>query len=162
MTSTGGPKIVDIVDTSGSGDIDTSTVVEPDGEGLVEGLSGRKLKIPSEWTAPDKKFHLGLLKLFSVASDDFHGDWKKARKEARWMARHAEATASTMTKALAATDVRVRSIDRLVDCLIDWSIDWLIDWSIDWMIDGLIDPLIDLVWTDSCSISLLFVISLTL
>ncbi|OQV18364.1 Tripeptidyl-peptidase 2 [Hypsibius exemplaris] len=108
VTSTGTPKIIDIVDTSGSGDIDTSTVAELDAEGFVEGLSGRKLKIPVEWPAQAKKFHLGVLRLFSVASDDFHGEWKEARKEARWLAQHAKATASAMTAALASTDATAK------------------------------------------------------
>jgi hypothetical protein len=105
VTSTGSPKIIDIVDTSGSGDIDTSAIGEMDEERFVKGLTGRKLKIPATWSAQDNKLHLGVLKLFAVASDDFHGEWKKARKDARWLAKHAEATASAMAKTLATTDV---------------------------------------------------------
>ena len=51
MTSDGKPKIIDRLDGSGAGDVDTSTVVTAV-EGRVEGLTGRSLVIPAGWDNP--------------------------------------------------------------------------------------------------------------
>ena len=59
-TPDGRPKIVDIVDGTGSGDVDTTTVVELEGGRTVEGLSGRELTLPTSWSIPDGTVRLGL------------------------------------------------------------------------------------------------------
>lgn len=59
-TSTGERKIVDVIDATGSGDVDTSHVASPGGDGTLEGLSGRALTLPLKIKNPTGKFHLGL------------------------------------------------------------------------------------------------------
>ena len=68
-TSTGERKIVDVIDATGSGDVDTSHTVAASKEGTFEGLTGRTLTLPTEIQNPSGKFHLGIKR----ARDLFHG-----------------------------------------------------------------------------------------
>ena len=64
----GTPKIVDVIDCTGSGDVDTSHAAEvTDGHTLC-GLSGRTLTLPSAWPAPKAggKYMLGMKRAFEL------------------------------------------------------------------------------------------------
>ena len=52
VTSDGKPKILDILDCTGSGDVDTSRVVEADGEGNILGHYDTPLRVNPEWQNP--------------------------------------------------------------------------------------------------------------
>jgi len=68
VTTTGEQKIVDLLDTSGSGDVDMSMVLstsDVDGR-KVAGLSGRTLLIPDHWTNPSGKWHVGIKAAFDL------------------------------------------------------------------------------------------------
>lgn len=45
-------QIIDIVDGTGSGDVDTSTVVKAEAGATIDGLHGDKLKLSPEWQNP--------------------------------------------------------------------------------------------------------------
>lgn len=57
-TPDGRPKIVDLVDGTGSGDVDMTTK-RTVGDGVVEGLTGNVLKIDPAWTNPTGEFRVG-------------------------------------------------------------------------------------------------------
>ena len=84
VTSDGKPKIVDLVDGSGSGDVDTSTVRELDGE-AIEGLSGRKLTIPKQWRQKNAtaKYHVGIKRAYELFPARLIPRLKEKRKE-KW------------------------------------------------------------------------------
>ena len=60
VTSTGERKIVDVIDATGSGDVDTSKVVVAGKKGTLEGLTGRTLLLPPKIKNPSGNFHLGI------------------------------------------------------------------------------------------------------
>eukprot|EP00955_Chlamydomonas_euryale_P069945 360627-Chlamydomonas_euryale.AAC.11 len=50
--SASGFPILDVIDCTGSGDVDTSTVVKADGDGCIVSPSGRSLKLNPAWKNP--------------------------------------------------------------------------------------------------------------
>ena len=60
-TTDGKPKMLDIVDCTGGGDVDTSKTAAP-ADGKLAGLSGRSLTLPPDWPtiADGTKYHLGI------------------------------------------------------------------------------------------------------
>ncbi|MFT4557170.1 MAG: tripeptidyl-peptidase-2 [Planctomycetaceae bacterium] len=58
-TPDGRPKVIDIVDATGSGDVDMSKVVTPE-NGQVTGLSGRVLKLDPKWKISESKVRVGM------------------------------------------------------------------------------------------------------
>lgn len=66
-TSDGKPKVVDMVDGSGSGDVDTSTVRKAK-DGALEGLTGRVLTLPASWAERNAsgEYHVGMKRAFEL------------------------------------------------------------------------------------------------
>jgi tripeptidyl-peptidase II len=87
-TTTGERKIVDIVDASGSGDVDTRTRRKADAEGRLLGLSGRRLTLPAGLANPSGDFYLGL----KPAADLFYGSVLQRVNSQRAAARAAAAS----------------------------------------------------------------------
>ncbi|XP_037509766.1 tripeptidyl-peptidase 2 [Rhipicephalus sanguineus] len=92
VTSDGKPKIVDMMDASGAGDVDTSKVVEVQ-DGFITGLSGRKLKIPESWSNPSGKFHVGIKCAHELYPKCLKERVQKAYKEREWSPSHGPAQA---------------------------------------------------------------------
>ncbi len=80
-TTDGKPKIIDVIDGTGSGDVDTSTTREPKGN-QIEGLSGRPLKLNPAWVKPGRKFHVGLKRGYDLFTDELIARLKRERRTA--------------------------------------------------------------------------------
>ncbi|CAG8537845.1 24786_t:CDS:10, partial [Racocetra persica] len=72
-TTEGKPKIIDIVDCSGSGDVTTKIIVKPvikeDGNETlhtIQGLTGRTLIIDPSWNNPSGEFRVGIKRLYEL------------------------------------------------------------------------------------------------
>lgn len=65
VTTTGERKMFDVIDCSGAGDVDTS-ITRTVKDGVIDGLSGRKLKIPEKWTCPTGQYHIGLKPIYEL------------------------------------------------------------------------------------------------
>ncbi|KAF8951102.1 tripeptidyl-peptidase II Tpp2 [Podila verticillata] len=91
VTSDGKPKIVDIVDCSGSGDIPTTTIVKTtendEGVPVITGLSGRKLHLSKDWKNPSGEYRLGIKRAYDLFPDDLQ-DRIKAERLVEFQKKH--------------------------------------------------------------------------
>lgn len=64
--------MIDIVDCTGGGDVETTKIVKPteeDGKKVIEGLSGRKL-ILGDWTNPNDEYRVGIKRAYELFPTD--------------------------------------------------------------------------------------------
>ncbi|MCK4341305.1 MAG: S8 family serine peptidase [Phycisphaerae bacterium] len=130
VTSDGNPKIVDLVDGSGSGDVDTATVVEAE-DGTLAGLSGRQLKLDPNWNNPTGKYHLGLKRAYEIypgglvarLTEERLEKWEEKQRVAvaelerrlvEWDADHASPTSEQM-KERDELELRLELLDAMQD-----------------------------------------------
>ncbi|CEF69251.1 Tripeptidyl-peptidase 2 [Strongyloides ratti] len=83
VTTTGERKIIDVIDCSGAGDVDMSKIVTPK-DGVIIGLTGRKLKIPESWDNPSGKYHIGIKNIYELYSKDLVTRVNEYKKENIW------------------------------------------------------------------------------
>ncbi|XP_046674553.1 tripeptidyl-peptidase 2-like [Homalodisca vitripennis] len=92
VTSDGKPKLIGRYDCSGAGDVDTSTVQQSvDGE--LQGITGRKLKVPPAWKNPTGNYYLGIKNAFDIYPKKAQERLIKERKEKLWDPEHKTALA---------------------------------------------------------------------
>lgn len=97
VTSDGKPKIIDIISATGDHDVDTSTVVIcDDGSNIITGLTGRKLKIPSTWSNPTGKWHIGFKNGYELYCENSSARIKAEYKRNNWSAAYSEAKTSSL------------------------------------------------------------------
>ena len=86
VTTDGLPKIVDCVDATGSGDVDTSTMLQGDNKDSaieLQGLTGRTLVIPASpaFANPSGRWHVGMLSAFQLFPGPLVARLHGARKD---------------------------------------------------------------------------------
>ncbi|WKA07238.1 hypothetical protein VitviT2T_025087 [Vitis vinifera] len=95
VTSDGKPKILDVLDCTGSGDIDTSTVVKADSDGCLHGASGATLVVNSSWKNPSGEWHVGYKLVYELFTDTLTSRLKKERRK-KWDEKHQEVIAEAV------------------------------------------------------------------
>jgi tripeptidyl-peptidase-2 len=80
-TPDGRPKIVDVVDATGSGDVATTCMVKAE-EGTITGLTGRVLTVGKDWQNPTGNLHLGMKAGWELFPSSLTSRLKKDRREA--------------------------------------------------------------------------------
>ncbi|KAH6782852.1 tripeptidyl peptidase ii [Perilla frutescens var. hirtella] len=95
VTSNGKPKILDVIDCTGSGDVDTSTIVKADDNGCIRGTSGNSLVVNSSWKNPSGEWHIGCKLLYELFTSTLTDRLKKERKK-KWDEKNQEAIAEAV------------------------------------------------------------------
>ncbi|XP_027923096.1 tripeptidyl-peptidase 2-like isoform X1 [Vigna unguiculata] len=95
ITSDGKPKVLDVIDCTGSGDIDTSKVVKADADGHICGASGASLVINTSWKNPSGEWHVGYKLVYELFTETLTSRLKKERKKI-WDEKNQEEIAKTV------------------------------------------------------------------
>jgi len=101
-TSDGKPKIIDRLDGSGSGDVDTSVVAEvtTDAAGVktVTGLTGRTLTIPTGWSNPSGVWRCGVKAAWDLYPRGVRERMVAERQERDWDPAHKRCQAEAVSR----------------------------------------------------------------
>ena len=79
-TTDGRPKVIDIIDGTGGGDVDTSTVRKVV-DGRLQGLTGRSLTLNADWIRPEREFYVGMKAAYELYPDGLVPRIKRLRKK---------------------------------------------------------------------------------
>eukprot|EP00126_Sphaerothecum_destruens_P008695 Sdes_comp20316_c0_seq1m13965 len=96
VTTTGLPKLIDVIDATGSGDVDMSTIVKCV-DGTLVGLTGRNLKIPASWRNPSGEYHVGMKTGYSLFPKPLVSRMQELRKKS-WLVQHRKVVCEVQTE----------------------------------------------------------------
>ena len=80
-TTDGKPKVIDIIDCSGSGDVLMSSPVKASPEGYISTFGGRQLKVNKEWNNPSGEFRTGIKRINDLLPRELKPRLKEERKK---------------------------------------------------------------------------------
>lgn len=95
VTSDGKPKILDVIDCTGSGDVDTSKVVKADADGCIRGASGASLVVNSSWENPSGEWRVGYKLVYELFTGTLTSRLKRERKK-KWDEKNQEEIAKAV------------------------------------------------------------------
>ncbi|KAG4941702.1 hypothetical protein JHK87_045573 [Glycine soja] len=84
ITSDGKPKVLDVIDCTGSGDIDTSKVVKADSDGRICGASGASLVINTSWKNPSGEWRVGYKLVYELFTEGVISRLKVKERKKKW------------------------------------------------------------------------------
>lgn len=97
VTSEGKTKVIDIIDTTGSGDVDTTSVakveVNEDGSKYITGLTGRKLQLPEAWLNASEIWNIGIIDLRKIFPSYLKTRMNQTCKDENWLPKYNSALA---------------------------------------------------------------------
>ncbi len=80
VTTDGKPKVIDMVDATGSGDVDMATKRKVEAD-TVEGLTGRTLKLDPAWLKTSREVRLGMKTGYELFPSSLVGQLKQRRRK---------------------------------------------------------------------------------
>lgn len=86
--------MVDVIDCTGSGDVDTSKVVSLSDQGTLPGAGGAALRPNPAWANPSGEWRVGCKRAFELFPSSLRSRMKEERRKARDAAQRAAVTAA--------------------------------------------------------------------
>jgi len=81
VTSEGKPKVIDIIDCSGSGDVKLGDLQAPSDDGTLKSFGGRVIKINPKWNNPTNLYRVGIKNAFELYPKGLISRVKEERKK---------------------------------------------------------------------------------
>ena len=95
ITSDGKPKLIERIDASGAGDVEMTKEAEVV-DGYITGLTGLKMKMPSDWcekNVKNNKFRIGCKRVYSLYPKILRERMQKEKVEKAWDPHHKKSLA---------------------------------------------------------------------